>query len=396
MSTKNNHTKPFINWTDGMKINKTHFIDLEDAIIEKLQSNTAIRTSPYNYGLLQPYNLDVDVKMLDETSVQVHLKNCKALTEGGYVIDISDRLIKDILEASSEEHDVFQTIYDLEKGTEDLYIIVNIEPFKRLLIGAPSSEHPIRHPYTIPTHSLEVLSKRQFNINELGDTRLPIAKLVITTDSATLDKDYIPPCVSLNSHPKLIKYHEDRKKDFEQLLDLSLKIVEKIHNQEEDSYLAWKHNEKNKDKKIKRTYDISHNIGLMAERTANYLSSILAEFSLIIPQKPPVYMITAIVNLAYNISGSIDCLPPLEKTSLYQYYGDKTSMVPGDYYKISKQLRNINYDHTDISDVLVLADSFLTETLSLFKELVALEYVGFDLSKVVEVVEDDNEINTPL
>jgi predicted component of type VI protein secretion system len=41
-----------VNWIDGMKINKNHFIDQDNAWSDSLQEMSSLNVSPIQYGIL--------------------------------------------------------------------------------------------------------------------------------------------------------------------------------------------------------------------------------------------------------------------------------------------------------------------------------------------------------
>ena len=44
-----------VNWIDGMKINKNHFLQQERAFVDQLKDITSLGLHQNNYGLLPPY-----------------------------------------------------------------------------------------------------------------------------------------------------------------------------------------------------------------------------------------------------------------------------------------------------------------------------------------------------
>ena len=91
MSTVYKHR---LNWTDGMKINKNHFINLEDSLIQLMASSTSTLLSKTNYGLLPNNNpnaqpVDIKLSMDGAQSVEIVLRKCNAVTLGGNVIYIT-------------------------------------------------------------------------------------------------------------------------------------------------------------------------------------------------------------------------------------------------------------------------------------------------------------------
>jgi len=62
------HKHYFINWIDGMKINKDHFISMENAMICQQQIVGKFLINPYNFGILpaadEESSLDIIVKLI--------------------------------------------------------------------------------------------------------------------------------------------------------------------------------------------------------------------------------------------------------------------------------------------------------------------------------------------
>ena len=80
-----------INWTDGVKINKDHFIESDFHTIEAMQDYATTHLTTYNYGLLAPHsgysepiNLSLDIHT--QESIVLRLKYCNAITKKGYRI----------------------------------------------------------------------------------------------------------------------------------------------------------------------------------------------------------------------------------------------------------------------------------------------------------------------
>ncbi|MEO6914880.1 MAG: hypothetical protein ABI151_03830, partial [Chitinophagaceae bacterium] len=64
----------FINWVDGMKINKTHFIDQGNGMKDALHDVASLHLTPHRYGVLPP-----SVAGENTFSVKVSLDNQKTL-----------------------------------------------------------------------------------------------------------------------------------------------------------------------------------------------------------------------------------------------------------------------------------------------------------------------------
>ena len=103
---------------DGMKINKNHFIDLENALTQFSQVIGSQKVNTTNYGLLPDVGTDDSVKInfsIDgQDTIKVQLIKCKAITVGGNLIYITPE-ITDFLERSNQ---IIKADYTI-KGPEE-------------------------------------------------------------------------------------------------------------------------------------------------------------------------------------------------------------------------------------------------------------------------------------
>ena len=134
-----------VNWVNGMKINKQHFIALENEINDHLMNSFAIGLNDFNYGLLPPLpGKGSSMKIVLNTDNQNHLRvkivDCRAITPGGARIEI--------LENSSDIHGFSipfpDTDYELDSSKETtFFVLLSIQPFSRIPVGnADPSEEP--------------------------------------------------------------------------------------------------------------------------------------------------------------------------------------------------------------------------------------------------------------
>ena len=73
------HRKYFpVNWIDGMKINKNHFIDQDNACTDQFQEMTALHLSPVRYGIVpasasgeNTFNVKIALDGIDNSSVKI-------------------------------------------------------------------------------------------------------------------------------------------------------------------------------------------------------------------------------------------------------------------------------------------------------------------------------------
>ena len=86
-------THYFVNWVDGMKINKTHFIDQNNAMKDVLHDVGSFHLTPHRYGILPPSvagenTFSVRVSLDNQNTLRVAVEACQAITPGGVRISL--------------------------------------------------------------------------------------------------------------------------------------------------------------------------------------------------------------------------------------------------------------------------------------------------------------------
>lgn len=349
-----------VNWMDGMKINKDHFIAMENNFSDRIKDVIGCSINKYNYGILPPlYGKDSSLKIVlnidNQNSLRVKLFECRAITPGGSRIEIYE---------NSADIQGFtvpfpETAYEFDTSKENtLYIVLSVNPFSRIPVGnADPSEEPPRYPYTIPELKIHLIPEEQLSKQEMGINFLFIGKIRITEDQTEIIKDYIPPSTSIRSYPQLIILHAEFDKFFSQLeLDV-LNILKKIHEKELSNVLA----------KV-----VSH----LSEYLIFYLSTNILYFRWMIIDQPPLAMFEFIASFARVIKNTIDANSGKEKEELLNYFSDWCNLKQGEFENILINTVNFHYDHTHIQETAVLMTQFSEVINSLFNKLSKLEYIG--------------------
>src|SRR5450631_2309193 len=82
-----------VNWIDGMKINKSHFIAQDNALLFQLVQTVSGVLNDLNYGLLPPNPDSKGLKLFlssdNQQKIQVRMQSCRAVTAGGYYIEFA-------------------------------------------------------------------------------------------------------------------------------------------------------------------------------------------------------------------------------------------------------------------------------------------------------------------
>ncbi|MDY8138346.1 hypothetical protein [Aquimarina sp. 2201CG5-10] len=357
MSTVNkNHHQ--VNWIDGMKINKKHFIESENAFTQSLQLIASRDINAVNYGLLPDLvaqeAVDMVFSMDGQDTIKVQLNRCKAITSGGYIITITPE-ISSFLEQMGN---VIKTEYKVNEEDQECYVVLSVNPYVRVPIGdSDADEEPPRHPYVLPQYNLHVISTNEANLDEFGKHHITIGKIVFTEGVPALAEDFIPPCTSIQSHQDLRYIYTEIHTFFNAIEKYSMNIIQKIHQK-------------------KQTNDLARMVLTLTENVLQHLGGVLPEFRLYDRQLPPVTMIIKLMALSRVIKNSMDVYVGTGKEELLNYLSDWCDLNQGAFENVLVEMIELEYQHTDINKSLHHVSGFTKLMLSLFKKLNELDYIG--------------------
>jgi hypothetical protein len=349
-----------VNWIDGMKINKDHFIELENSISDHIKDAISVGINKYNYGLLPPYfgkssPVKIVLNLDNQQSLRAKIFECRAVTPGGARIEIVEN------DQNSNDFAVLfpETTFEINQlKQDDLLVALSVNPFKRIAIGnANPSEDPPRFPYTIPEYKVHLIAESQLGNTNMGNYFLILGKVRIKDNQPELIKEYIPPVNSLLSHPRLISAHTEFDKFFSQLeLDI-VGIMRKIKDKDQSN-------------------DLAKSVSAISNNLLNFLSENILEFRWKLPVQSPLFMFEMVGRCARVLRNSIDTQSGKAKEELLNYFTEWCSLNQGDFEKILLATINFQYDHNNISATLDIMAEFAEVISSLFSKLATLEYIG--------------------
>src|SRR4051794_37333035 len=201
-----------VNWINGMKINKDHFIAQDDGWKDALNDVGALHLSPIRYGILPPsasgedtFNIKTTVD--NQNTIRVAVLSCNAITSGGVRIILPAGGIAGITGTDG----VPSTSYQLSTLAESLWwIVLTVNPFEKQPFGSPDlDDSPPRYPFVSPIYTVQIVSDNQvaqFNKNPYA---LSVGKINVNGNEVKVDSDYIPPCFSVSAHPDLVSLHAE-------------------------------------------------------------------------------------------------------------------------------------------------------------------------------------------
>lgn len=367
-----------VNWIDGMKINKDHFIDQDNAVSYQIRETIGVRTNHYNYGLLPASGENTPVKMwIDmESDKKLHIRilSCRAITFGGYKIDIADRNTNP-LEISS---DYLNFNIDYKELKENSYFIaLSINPFKRIPFGTVNpEEEPLRYPYIAPDYKINLISPSEAS-QDPGINHLIIGKIKIANNRADLIEDFIPPCTTVNSHSSLIELHGLINSVFSSLEKNAVSILQKIHQKEQNHKLA---------------------IGIrsITESLLSYLNNNLYKLRHILKYEAPIHLVETIAIFARTFKNNIDVNHGSGKDELLNYFVEWCNVNQGQFETLVNDVINVEYNHNDIQAGLEKCFKFVKEINTLYQKLNELDFIGRkpEISIIVkEEIKESNQKN---
>ncbi|KAA1245331.1 type VI secretion system baseplate subunit TssK [Aquimarina sp. RZ0] len=352
---KNHHR---VNWIDGMKINKNHFIEVENAFTSLIQQVGSMDINGINYGLLPGFGgedaVDMVFSMDGQDTIKVQLNKCRAVTKGGYIINITPE-ISGFLE---QKGSIINTKYQINNPEDEYYIVLSVNPYGRVPIGdADPEEEPPRHPFVLPEYNLTIIAIAEANEEEFGKHHITIGKIKLSDGTASLAEDFIPPCISIQSHQDLRYIYTEIHTFFNAIEKYTMNIIQKIYQKKQNNELATM-------------------VLTLTQNTLQYLGGMLPEFRLQDRHLPPVTMITKLMALARVIKNSMDVYVGTGKEELLNYLSDWCDLNQGAFENVLLEMMDLEYQHTDINKALYNVSSFTKLMLSLFKKLNELDYIG--------------------
>jgi hypothetical protein len=351
-----------VNWVDGMKINKSHFVAQDNAMLFRLAQVAGSMLNTYNYGLLPSDTGAPGLKLFLSTDnqqrVQVRIQQCKAITAAGYYIQFREDTA---LSGTNLQAPVLSSpapFKELKGRSPMFYVVLTVQPYQRVPYGsADPGELPPRIPYALPFYAVDLIPVEDVTRNKLGGFQLALGKVRMEEGRAQLEEDYIPPCHSVASHPDLLEIHAAMEQFLGKMESWSLQIIQKIIQK-------------------KQTNDMSVIVQKMCEHIVVFTSSQLAELKTFGLVQPPVWLVGKASSLARLIKNTLDPYLGSGKEELINYFTEWCNISQGELEGAIVALANYQYDHLDINSSMEKMTSFTKILSRLFQQLARLEYIG--------------------
>ncbi len=344
-----------VNWIDGMKINKNHFIDLQDNIEDLIRDARNLGVNELNYGLMstnltRPFQYSIFIDAHNELSVSI--KMMKAVTPGGGRIEITDY---------TGEFTEKIELKDFDFKENNYFLLLNVDPFQRIPTGEQNMEEvPPRFPNAMSRYFLTSVIESEVNQNNIGGLQFPLAKFKTSANSYEILTDYIPPSLTVNSHPTLITLFENYESFFKQIEFNAVQISQKIRfrNNTEDENL------------------IANMVFEACEKILNYVGQNINRNKWVNFSMKPIDVLDNVVSLARIIKNTFDSFSGDGKEMLFNYFSEWTEVSTGDYERLFSDTINIKYKAFDIEPTVSQVSHFISKIDYLFSILNQLDYIG--------------------
>lgn len=352
-----------VNWADGMKINKTHFIAQDNAFTWRQAHTVSSFLNEHNYGLLPVIDrhhasaklfLSID----NEQTVHLRIQRCRAITRGGYVLEFDSDTALTGHHLSTRVPGLSVPFEELKNRSQAWFVILSADPYKRIPFGeADPKEAPPRLPFVVPEYALHLLPVADTNSISLGEFQVPVGKLIVQDHVVQLVENYIPPCTAVNSHQELLEVHAGLEQFFGQIELYALQIIQKIRQKKQQN-------------------DLADSILRICEHITVFTASETSNFRFTYLYQPPVLMLGAVAGLARLFKNTIDYFIGTSKDELISYCAEWCGVSQEELEGSIVRVASYQYQHTDINDALEKVADFTRIISSLLANLARLEYIG--------------------
>ena len=347
-----------VNWIDGMKISKQHFIQTENALQDHFRDAVAITVNNHNYGLLSPApdmtgSLEVEIQIDPQNIIHVALRTCRAIAPNGARIEIlkGSKVYNYSAKRLSASH-----THDGVKTVQTYAIVVQVNPYSRVPSGEPdASEQPARHPFSVPDVSVSILPVEQLQPTE--GNYLILAKLSNEKGEWSKDDQYIPACVAVQNYKKLYEQYATLGGQFEELVSSCTMIIQKVKGE-------------------KQKTSLSLNIQYVCEQLMAFMVDKVMRYRWLYSQESPIHTVEIFVSLTYCLKTGFDCLTERDREEMFTYFEQWSLLKPVEFEMLIQDILSTEYDHNDTGHSLSNVNKFMEVMVLLFGKLSKLKFIG--------------------
>lgn len=337
-----------VNWTDGMKLNKDHFIDQENWVQEGIKDSASIRLTNFNYGLLKgstDSSLELMLNIDQDNQLNIKVTDCIAITRGGRRIEFDIQNIQK-LQYPLEK---LTTDFNISEASNEMFdIILAVLPDSRIPVGIPNdNEIPFRHPFVLPEYQIHVIPTKQVNASQMWNNHITIGKFQVVAREVQFYTDYIPPCSSVDAYPFLLDFYYSFENSIEKISSALAEYMRKNRNNEGK---------------------LDSNLCYVFERLAYFLTTNQSHYKLILRSESPVFMVEFFIRFARLYKSVLSWMSEYDREEILNHFSHFVSSR--DIDDAAYELMNLEYDHQDIFSSVTKVDKFVSLVQDLFQKMV--------------------------
>ena len=348
-----------VNWINGMKINKEHFIQQQNAFYDTIRDASSLHIHEYNYGLLpmhvasEDYSSMVELTLNNTNVLSVKVFKYKAVSYIGVRVEILEE--QNLPEFSL---DINEVVGRMESVSLACFVVLSANPFERKPYGELNAqEEPPRYPYTLPSYKVNIVFQDDINSLSYKPYSFIIGKLFISQEQVKIEEDYIPPCMRVDSHIDLIKFHSHVKTRFNEFEINLMTIVKKI-------------------KENKQETSLSNSVLALSNDILMYLSLNQSYLNWEMLNQAPISLLRFLSTSARIIRNSIECNTESDKEELLNYFTLWSELKPGEFEQLLSACINFEYQHYNILYSIEQFTEYINLISGLFDKLASLTYIG--------------------
>lgn len=364
-----------VNWVDGMKISREHLVQQENFIIDSIRDANSVKINAFNYGLL-PFSDSYGDKRIFEiqstatNDAQLIIKKLSAVTLAGHRIKVNDfkvnirSLAKDL---SSEDNE----------NNGDFYILASVNPFDKISFGEINSEEiPPRHPFTKANSKIELVDVSLLSSGYSGGNYIILGKVAIKSGIAQIDEHFIPPCTSVESHPRLVEYYNQYSHSMSNLRIYAFKILQKVAHKNQNNELA-------------------DNVKTVCKTVIKHIGESYFEFKNMVYFQPPIYMMNLFSKLALYLYNDTQMMVPAELEEMLNYSLEWSEVAPHTILNQLSAVAEIDYTHHNTGETFHNTQIMLKSLEQILGKLSELDYIGQRKENVIVNEQQVKSTNDP-
>jgi len=357
----------YVNWVDGMKMSKAHFLQLQQAVEDRIRDARILHDPFADHGLLAKgpegeAALDLSITLEGRSRYQIELRQCRAMTPAGDRIELLQthepiRLTGEIPEQMIAEGNQFDVILRATPTISDTY-------------GVPDpAESPARHPFVRPVWSVEVSPVKELKQGGHVRNHLAIARLYVAKDELEQDNGHIPPAMCMAALPQLQEFIREYTKFLKDIERDLIRIVIKLNV-------------------LKDLTELQTTVDGFCRSGLRFLETGMAPILLAGPHARPREVVLHAAQFARTLHHAIELLSGRGKDGLLDYVREHTGVKPAEHIATVTGLMDLTYVHTDLRGALSTVTLFCRTHKKLIDMWVDLDYIGQKRDKDIFIAQD--------